>query len=376
MAKSQSARRGAARRSATRSSRQPRGEQARLLKLEELVSERVVGKEQAIARVANAIRIRRAKLDFRPERPDGAFLLVGPAGVGKTEFAVAFGAALLGTTEKILFLDMADYSEEEDLDGLRVNLLAGSPNVLVAGDLTTPVRRDPRTVILLRGLEHAHRNFYRILLHILERGRIEDAQGLVPFGETVIFATTRLHPDETELVEQIGFNRDSLEPLERSRRMLEEQFTPELVAAFQEVLHFEPLTPEVVRQIARLKVRRVIERLQSQHRGVQVNERVYDTFIREDEMRSQGARYLNRALEERLFTPLSKVLLAHGPAQRILVDVENGELTIRVGTPPKTPARGPRRGAKAPAKGKPKKTPRARTPRPTVRSRGSRGARS
>jgi ATP-dependent Clp protease ATP-binding subunit ClpA len=300
-----------------------------LLHLDDLVAQRIVGKSAEIARVANLIRIRRADLDFRPNRPDGAFLLVGPGGVGKTEFALAFGAALLGSDEDVVILDMADYSEEADLDELLVQLFPGTTDTLVEGALTTPVRRNPRAVILLRGLEHAHQNFYRTLLHILDRGRIADAQGEVAFGQTVIFATTRLYPDETELVEQIGFNRSRLPKAERSRRLLEEQFTPELVHAFYEVLYFETLTPDDVRQIARTKVNHVLERLKSQRRGVEVSEEVYDTFIREDEVQRAGARFLNRALEEELFTPLSKYLLEHASARRIRIDVEGGRVVIR-----------------------------------------------
>jgi len=306
-----------------------RAEKATLLHLEEIVAERIVGKGEEVARVANTIRIRKAQLDFRPHRPDGAFLLVGPAGVGKTEFALAFGAALLGSEEKLLLLDMADYSEEEELAGLQVNLLAGTPELLVAGDLTTPVRRNPRAVILLRGLEHAHRNFYRTLLHILDRGQLEDAQGPVPFDQTVIFATTRLHPDETEMVEPIGFHRDSLSSHERARRVLEEQFTPELVAAFNEVLHFQHPTPEDVRLIARSKVRRVLERLARQRRQVEVAEPVYDALLGAAEVSRAGARYLNRALEEQLFTPLARFMLEHGGVRRIQVGIEAGRLTIR-----------------------------------------------
>jgi ATP-dependent Clp protease ATP-binding subunit ClpA len=300
-----------------------------LLNLEELVAQRIVGKTEEIARVANTIRIRRTDLDFRPNRPDGAFLLVGAAGVGKTEFALAFGAALTGDDTSVLVLDLADYSEEEDLAELLVMPLAGRADTLIEGALTTPVRRKPRGVVLLRGLEHAHRNFYRTLFHILDRGRIADAQGEVVFDQTVIFATTRLHPDSSEVVEQIGFNRNGLSRNERARRTLEEQFTPELLAVFNEVLYFENLTANDVRQIARSKVNFVLARLKSRRRGVEVSDKVYETFIHEEEVKRSGARFLNRALEEKLFTPLAKYLLAHAKARRIVVDVEGDQVTIR-----------------------------------------------
>jgi len=299
-----------------------------LLALEDTLKQRVVGKDDAIARVANTIRIRRTNLDFRPNRPDGAFLLVGPSGVGKTEFAMAVAEALLPAEEQMILLDMADYTEEADLDDLLVTLVPGQTDTLIEGSLTTPVRENPRSVILLRGLEHAHPAVRRMLLHILDRGVITDAQGAVDFSQTILFATTRLHPDEGETVEQIGFNRSVLSRDERSRKVLEEQFTPELVTAFHDVLYFSKLTAADVKLIARYKVNKVLERLKQQERGVVVSDQVYDAFITEDEVRSAGARYLNRALEEKLFTPLSKYLLIHAEARQIAVDVRGNQVFI------------------------------------------------
>jgi len=300
-----------------------------LLHLEERVQTRIVGRRDEIARVAKTIRIRRIDLDFRPRRPDGAFLLVGPAGVGKTEFACAFAEALQGSDEEILLFDLADYSEEEDLADLVVTPLAGSDDTFVEGSLTSRVRENPRAIILLRGLEHAHRTFYRLLLHILDRGHITDAQGEVGFKETILFATTRLHPELTETVEQIGFNREAISRTERWRRMLEERFSSELINAFNDVLYFDTLSLADVRQIARTKVNAVLARLRRRNRGIEISDRVYDTFIREEEVRTQGARHLNRALEEQLFNPLSKYLLAHTKARHIRVDVRGGRVVIR-----------------------------------------------
>ncbi|MFH1144049.1 MAG: hypothetical protein V1774_05855, partial [Candidatus Eisenbacteria bacterium] len=153
-------------------------------------------------------------------------------------------------------------------------------------------------------------------------------QGPVDFSQTILFATTRLHPDEGETVEPIGFHRSSLSKDERCRKVLEEQFAPELVAAFNDVLYFNRLSAQDVKLIARYKVDRVLERLKLQARGVVVSDRVFDAFITEDEVRAAGARYLNRALEEKLFTPLSKYLLTHSDARRIAVDVRGNQVFI------------------------------------------------
>ena len=299
-----------------------------LLSLEQTLKQRIVGKDEAIERVANTIRIHRTNLDFRPNRPDGAFLLVGPSGVGKTEFAMAVAEALLPAEEQMVLLDMADYTEEADLDDLIVTLVPGQTDTLIEGSLTTPVRENPNTVILLRGLEHAHAAVRRLLLHILDRGVITDAQGPVDFSRAILFATTRLQPDDGETVEQIGFNRSVLTRDERSRKVLEEQFTPELVAAFHDVLYFNKLSAADVKMIARYKVNKVLERLKQQERGVIVSDQVYDAFITEEDVRAAGARYLNRALEEKLFTPLSKYLLIHAEARQIAVDVRGNQVFI------------------------------------------------
>jgi ATP-dependent Clp protease ATP-binding subunit ClpA len=304
-----------------------RDEKDVLLRLEEILKQRIIGKDDAIALVANAVRIRRTHLDFHPARPDGTFLLVGPSGVGKTEFAFAFAEALLGEDRDVVVLDMADYTEEEDIADLLVTLYPGT-ETFIEGSLTTPVRNNPRSVILLRGLEHAHAAVHRMLLHILERGIVVDAQGEVAFDQTIIFATTRLHPDESETVEQIGFTRSMLSREDRCRRMLEERFGPELIAAFNEVLYFQGLTPEDVKRIARYKVQKVVDRLKRQRRGVVISEKVYETFIKEEEVRRAGARYLNRALAENLFTPLSKFLLSHAETRNITVEVEGDRVVI------------------------------------------------
>lgn len=300
-----------------------------LLHLEELLRQRIVGKDEAITRVADAIRIRRTNLDFRPQRPDGSFLLVGPPGVGKSEFAHAVAEVLLGSEHRVLHLDMADYTEEEDVEDLLVTAYPGAEGVLVEGALTTPLRKNPRAVILFHGIERANPTIMRLLLHVLERGTIADAQGEVAFNNAIIFATTTLHYDDAEMVQQIGFTRATTPREVRARKVLEDQFSPELVGAFNEVLFFNTLTPEDVRLIARYKVGTVLERLKKQKRGVIISDRVWDTFIWEDEVKKAGARYLNRALEERLFTPLSKYLLLHGDARSITVDVQDRELVIR-----------------------------------------------
>ena len=254
---------------------------------------------------------------------------MGPPGVGKTEFANAIASVLLGNDNLLVTLDMSDYTEEEDIEDLLVTAYPGAEGILVEGALTTPVRKNPKAVILLRGIERCHPAIMRLFLHILERGVVIDAQGEVAFNRTIIISTTRLEFDEADTVEQIGFVPSNIPREERCRKVLEDQFTPELIAAFNDVLYFDNLTAKDVQLIARYKVNTVLERLKKQKRGVIISDSVYDTFIREDEVRKAGARYLNRALEEKLFTPLSKYLLEHHRARSIKIDVQGGQLVIQ-----------------------------------------------
>ncbi|MBU1951113.1 MAG: AAA family ATPase, partial [Candidatus Eisenbacteria bacterium] len=150
-----------------------------LLNLESLLHQRIVGKDEAVRRVANTIRTRRANLDFRPDRPDGAFLLVGPAGVGKNEFAHAVAEVLLGDENQVVSLDMNDYQEEESIANLMATPVLGRDDLILVGTLTSAVRANPNIVILFRGLEKAHYAVQRLIYQILEEGTFTDAAGQI-----------------------------------------------------------------------------------------------------------------------------------------------------------------------------------------------------
>lgn len=299
-----------------------------LLRLEELLHERIHGKDEAIDRIGSALRVRLTRLDFRPERPNGSFLLIGPPGVGKNEFAYALANILYGDESMVVPVDMRGITTEEEASRLTDSLIPGPPALLLEGMITTPVRRRPRSILLLRGIEQAHPAALRMIQQILEQGWIEDARGRAQFNHTIVFATGRIPEEENGLADQIGFNRHSKSFDERMREKMVRRLGEEFVDSFLEVIVIHPLTPDQVRRIARYKVDVVLKRLKRGKLGVSVSDSVFSTFIRDEECTVSGAGTINRTLESRLLNPLAQYLLSHPKDHEIRVDVQDGTLVI------------------------------------------------
>ncbi len=298
-----------------------------LLCLEQALAERIVGKDDAVAKVCQVVRVHLAQLDFHPDRPKGSFLLVGPTGVGKNELAFALSEALFGSEDRVISIDLGDYSEEGDVVRLAATLVPGSKTQAVDGALTSAVRKQPESVILLRGLERSHPSLQAPLLQILDRGRIDDVLGPVSFSQAIIFVTTRPRRDESSAVE-IGFSRVALPAKEALRKRLERAFSPDLLEAFDEIIELPPPTPEDVRRIARYKVEAVLKRLHRRNRQIAVADSVFEAFIPAEEAHLDAPSALNRTLETRLFNPLARFILSHRGTRSIRVDMDNGNLNI------------------------------------------------
>ncbi len=298
-----------------------------LLHLEDRLQERIVGKRSAIESIARIIRITGTELDFRPERPNGAFLLVGPEGVGKNEIAYAIGEVLQGSEDAVVSIDLGEVAEEEDVAKLGATLVPGSETHFLPGMLTHPVRENPKTILLLRGLEQAHPTFHRLLLTILERGRIDDMIGPVHFDQTLIFVTLTLTREELA-PQEIGFGRPSKSEEDRLRELLGRFVMPDLLDAFNEVLELPPLSVPEVRQIARYKVERVIRRMAKKRKDIAISDSVFDELITDELCRDGGAKFLNRTLQERLFNPLARFLLTHQSTSQISIDFTKGSVVI------------------------------------------------
>ncbi|MGE5179862.1 MAG: ATP-dependent chaperone ClpB [Bacteroidota bacterium] len=299
----------------------------KLLHMEERLGERVVGQEAAIRAVSDAVRRARAGLSD-PNRPLGSFLFLGPTGVGKTETARALAQFLFDDERAMVRIDMSEYMEKH-----AVARLIGSPPGYVGyeegGQLTEAVRRRPYSVVLLDEIEKAHADVAQILLQILEDGRLTDGQGrTVDFKNTLVIMTSNIGSD---LILELEGSGEAM----RSRLLaaLRGHFRPELLNRIDEILVFDPLSRESLREIVRLELRKVERRLRNRELSLVAGDEVLDLLAREGYDPVYGARPLRRLVEHRIQNPLAQRLLkgefAPGDVIEVQVRGNDGELEFR-----------------------------------------------
>jgi ATP-dependent Clp protease ATP-binding subunit ClpC len=304
-------------------------ERDRLLKLEGQLHERVVGQDEAVEAVAEAIRRARAGLQD-PNRPIGSFLFLGPTGVGKTELARTLAEALFGDEAAMVRIDMSEFQERHT-----VSRLVGAPPGYVgyeeAGQLTEQVRRRPYSVLLLDEIEKAHPDVFNILLQILDEGRLTDAQGrTVDFKNTVIIMTSNLG---AERIQAHARRKESLEELrEDMMQIVRRSFRPEFINRIDEIIIFRALSREQIAQIARLLLRQTERRLRAQGIEVEFTDAAVELLAEAGFDPEFGARPLRRTIQRRVDNALSRMVLdgSLGPGDRVVVGAEDGELTFEV----------------------------------------------
>lgn len=312
-------------------------EAERLLHMEERLSERVIGQEEAIHAISDAIRRARAGLKD-PRRPIGSFIFIGPSGVGKTELAKALAEFLFGDEDALVRLDMSEYREQHT-----VSRLFGAPPGYVGyeegGQLTEAVRRRPYRVVLFDEIEKAHPEVWNALLQILDDGRLTDGQGqVVDFRNTVLIMTSNLG---TEFVRQggtLGFlSEDSSDENraqhEKIQKALKSTFRPEFLNRIDEIIMFSPLKLEQMYQIVDLQMKEVSERLKEHGLDVALTDAARKWLAEVGYDPAFGARPLRRALQKHIESPLSIAVLS-GQFQRgdrVIVDYQPGDnqLTFR-----------------------------------------------
>jgi ATP-dependent Clp protease ATP-binding subunit ClpC len=314
-------------------------ERERLTQLESHLSRRVIGQEDAVVAVAEAVRRSRAGL-ADPNRPVGSFLFLGPTGVGKTELARALAESLFGDEERMVRLDMSEYSE-----GHTVSRLVGAPPGYVgyteAGQLTETVRRRPYAVILLDEIEKAHPDVFNILLQVLEDGRLTDSQGrTVSFRNAVVIMTSNVGSDVIGQGRQvIGFGGELTTPdsgvSDALMRDLREVFRPEFLNRIDAIITFRRLEREQLRQIVELMLEQTRRRLHAQDVLVDFTPAAIDWIADRGYQPEFGARPMRRAIQQDVDNTLSNMLLAGElPAgSTATVDAEDGDLTVTVASP-------------------------------------------
>ena len=305
------------------------GERDKLLRMEEAIGQRVIGQEEAVRVVSDAIRRSRAGLSD-PNRPNGSFLFLGPTGVGKTELTKALAAFLFDTEEAMVRIDMSEFMEKHS-----VARLIGAPPGYVGyeegGYLTEAVRRKPYSVILLDEVEKAHQDVFNVLLQVLDDGRLTDGQGrTVDFRNTVIVMTSNLG---SEMIQELA-GEENYEAMKASvMTVVSGHFRPEFINRIDDAVVFHPLGRAQIRAIADLQVNILRQRLAEREIGLQLTDAALDQIGEAGFDPVYGARPLKRAIQTQLENPLSQQILSgtFGPGDVVEVDVQDDALTFRNG---------------------------------------------
>jgi ATP-dependent Clp protease ATP-binding subunit ClpB len=308
------------------------GEREKLLNMEEALRRRVIGQDEAITAVADAIRRSRAGLSD-PNRPNGSFLFLGPTGVGKTELCKALAEFLFDTEEAMIRIDMSEFLEKHS-----VARLIGAPPGYVGyeegGYLTEAVRRRPYSVILLDEIEKAHHDVFNVLLQVLDDGRLTDGHGrTVDFRNVVVVMTSNLGSD---IIQRMS-GEERYEEMKRAvLDVVQTTFRPEFINRLDEIVVFHQLAREQIRAIAKIQLGQLIERLHEQEIKLEVTDAALDKLGEAGFDPNFGARPLKRAIQQLVQNRLAREVLrgSYGPGDAVLVDVRDGEFEFsRVDSP-------------------------------------------
>ncbi|MEM0531036.1 ATP-dependent chaperone ClpB [Zongyangia sp. HA2173] len=306
------------------------GEREKLLHLDEILHKRVIGQDEAVSRVTDAIIRSRAGIQD-PNRPIGSFLFLGPTGVGKTELAKALAECLFDDERNMVRIDMSEYMEKYS-----VSRLIGAPPGYVGyeegGQLTEAVRRKPYSVVLFDEVEKAHPDVFNVLLQVLDDGRITDSQGrTVDFKNTIIILTSNL--GSQFLLD--GIDKDgsiTQEAQDQVNELLKRSFRPEFLNRLDEIVFYKPLTKADITQIIDLLVKDLNERLADKQLSCQLTEEAKDFIIDSAYDPVYGARPLRRFVQHHVETLIGRQIIAEDiqPGSRMIIDFKDGKLTVEV----------------------------------------------
>ena len=309
------------------------GEREKLLRLPDILHERVIGQDEAIEKVSEAILRSRAGIQD-PNRPIGSFMFLGPTGVGKTELAKALAQTLFDDENNMVRIDMTEYMEKHS-----VSRLVGAPPGYVGyeegGQLTEAVRRKPYSVVLFDEVEKAHPDVFNILLQVLDDGRITDSQGrTVDFKNTIIILTSNLgSPYILDGITEDGKISDEARAAVENE--LKTHFRPEFLNRLDEIVFYRPLTRDEIGSIVDLMVKDLNRRLEDKQLTVELTDAAKNYVADNGYDPVFGARPLKRFLQRAVETPIARKLVADevAPRSRLVVDLSNGEITVNVMPP-------------------------------------------
>jgi|SRR5690625_2509864 len=299
-------------------------EQKQLKNLANNLGKKVIGQEEAVDKIAKAIRRSRAGLKSK-YRPIGSFLFVGPTGVGKTEVTKVLAEELFGSRESLIRLDMSEYMEKHS-----VSKIIGSPPGYVgheeAGQLTEKVRRNPYSIILLDEIEKAHPDVQNMFLQIMEDGHLTDSHGRqVSFKDAVIIMTSNAGTGDKQI--NVGFNKqhESVSTLEQ----LSDYFKPEFLNRFDSIIRFNELTEENLLEIVDLMLAELQETIEDNDIKITISDDAKQMLVRLGYDRRFGARPLRRVIQDKVEDQLTDLILDEGEVDNVYVDVENEEIVVK-----------------------------------------------
>lgn len=316
-----------------------RSEGDRLIRLEKILHNRVIGQDEAVKAVSKAIRRARSGLKD-PTRPIGSFMFLGPTGVGKTELAKALAEAMFGSEDSMIRIDMSEYMEK-----YTTSRLIGSPPGYVGydegGQLTEKVRNNPYSVVLLDEVEKAHNDVFNILLQVLDDGFLTDSKGRkVDFRNTIIIMTSNLGATALRDEKSVGFGAkdvsDDYEAMAaKVRETLKKTFRPEFLNRLDETVVFHSLNKEEIHQIVKLMAKNIIDRIKEQNINLKITPAAIDIVAEAGFDAEYGARPIRRVLQDKIEDLLSEELLAGNieTGATVTIGAKKGEITIKVKNP-------------------------------------------
>lgn len=311
-------------------SRMLESEASKLVRMEEVLKNRIVGQDEAVTKISDTIRRSRAGISD-PNRPIGSFIFLGPTGVGKTELTKALAEFLFNDEKALIRVDMSEFMEKHS-----VSRLVGAPPGYVGheegGTLTETVRHRPYSVILFDEIEKAHPEVFNILLQVLDNGRLTDSKGrTVNFRNTVIIMTSNIGAQHIEKMERIGFARDHKttdrdnynSAKEKVMASLKDYFRPEFLNRIDDIVLFDILSPEAIKQIVTIQIEEVTKRLREKEIELILAPDVLEYFAKEGYNPQYGARPLKRLIQNKILTPVAKLLISQeiGKGSTIVVNV-------------------------------------------------------